>query len=179
MDRTEYMKKYHEKYSITHKKELLEYRQNHKEEQKQYQKKYRKLHKKSKKKYMRQYYLKNKSKIIQQHKKYQVNKRKIDINFRILDNLRSRLHDALYGYSKSTKTLTLIGCDVKKLRQYLEKQFTKNMSWDNYGKNGWVIDHIRPCASFDLSKPEEQRKCFNYTNLQPLWAEENRRKGAK
>jgi hypothetical protein len=47
------------------------------------------------------------------------------------------------------------------------------MNWDNYGFYGWHIDHIRPCASFDLSKPSEQRKCFNYTNLQPLWATEN------
>lgn len=51
------------------------------------------------------------------------------------------------------------------------------MNWDNYGE--WEIDHIKPCASYDLSKPKEQRKCFNYMNLQPLWAEENLRKGSK
>jgi hypothetical protein len=57
------------------------------------------------------------------------------------------------------------------------------MSWDNYGrKNGikcWEIDHIRPCCTFDLSKPKEQKKCFYYTNLQPLWATENLKKGGK
>ncbi len=60
------------------------------------------------------------------------------------------------------------------------------MSWENYGKgdNGrgmqeWHIDHIKPCASFDLSKPEQQKLCFNYTNLQPLWAEENMKKGGR
>ena len=51
------------------------------------------------------------------------------------------------------------------------------MSWNNYGK--WHVDHIRPCIDFDLSKPEEQQKCFHYTNLQPLWAEENMRKHYK
>jgi len=60
------------------------------------------------------------------------------------------------------------------------------MSWDNYGTgyNGkgmeqWHIDHIIPCASFDLSKPSEQKKCFHYTNLQPLWAKDNLRKKDK
>ena len=53
------------------------------------------------------------------------------------------------------------------------------MSWDNYGLHGWHVDHIKPCASFDLSKPIEQRKCFNFNNLQPLWAIDNLRKGSK
>jgi hypothetical protein len=53
------------------------------------------------------------------------------------------------------------------------------MTWENHGRYGWHIDHIRPCASFDLADPEQQRKCFHYTNLQPLWASENMRKGDK
>jgi hypothetical protein len=67
---------------------------------------------------------------------------------------------------------------VEQLRQHLEAQFTDGMSWDNYGRDGWHIDHIRPCASFDLTDPEQQRQCFHYTNLQPLWAADNIRKGA-
>lgn len=51
------------------------------------------------------------------------------------------------------------------------------MTWENQGKNGWEIDHIRPCSSFNLEDPEEQRKCFNYKNLQPLWAKDNMIKG--
>jgi hypothetical protein len=51
------------------------------------------------------------------------------------------------------------------------------MTFDNFGK--WHIDHIIPCASFDLTKPEQQRQCFHYTNLQPLWAFENLSKGSK
>jgi hypothetical protein len=51
------------------------------------------------------------------------------------------------------------------------------MNWENQGE--WHIDHILPCASFDLTKEEEQRKCFHYTNLQPLWAKDNMIKGSK
>jgi hypothetical protein len=51
------------------------------------------------------------------------------------------------------------------------------MSWKNYGK--WHIDHIRPCSSFDLSDPQQQRTCFNYSNLQPLWAKDNLNKSNK
>jgi hypothetical protein len=59
----------------------------------------------------------------------------------------------------------------------LEKQFTKGMNWKNYGK--WHIDHIKPCASFDLSLEHEQKLCFHFTNLQPLWAKDNIRKSDK
>jgi len=66
---------------------------------------------------------------------------------------------------------------MPELRLHLERQFKDGISWDNYGE--WHIDHIRPCAKFDLSKPEEQRACFHYTNLQPLWEKENVSKGAR
>ena len=51
------------------------------------------------------------------------------------------------------------------------------MSWNNYGE--WHVDHIKPCAKFDLSEEEQQKKCFNYKNLQPLWGEDNLKKGDK
>lgn len=83
---------------------------------------------------------------------------------------------------KHLKTMELIGCSPAFLKEYLESLFKPNMSWSNHGEGagdkelGWEIDHIKPCASFDLSKPEEQLKCFNYQNLQPLWRHENRAK---
>ena len=67
--------------------------------------------------------------------------------------------------------------DIKQLKQHLKKQFKKGMSWDNYGK--WHIDHIKPCASFNLDDTEEQRRCFNFSNLQPLWVKDNLQKGSK
>ena len=65
----------------------------------------------------------------------------------------------------------------KDLKKHLENQFVEGMSWDNYGE--WQIDHIVPCASFDLSDPNQQRICFNFRNLQPLWAKDNQRKQDK
>ena len=73
--------------------------------------------------------------------------------------------------------MKLIGCSIESLKNYLEKQFKKDMTWHNHGLYGWHIDHIRPCISFDLIKKSEQKKCFHYTNLQPLWAKENLSKG--
>lgn len=94
-------------------------------------------------------------------------------------NLRQRICVALRtrGKRKSGKTFELIGMTPQELRFYLENQFTDGMSWDNYGE--WHIDHIRPIASFDLENGEEQKKAFHYTNLQPLWAGDNLRKGKK
>ena len=68
---------------------------------------------------------------------------------------------------------------VDELKKHIEKQFKPGMNWSNHSVRGFHIDHIIPCASFDLTKEEEQKKCFHYTNLQPLWAEENLSKGAK
>jgi hypothetical protein len=63
-----------------------------------------------------------------------------------------------------------LGCTVAELHSHLESQFTEGMNWGNQGANGWHIDHRKPCASFDLTDPEQQLMCFHYTNLQPMWA---------
>jgi hypothetical protein len=96
-------------------------------------------------------------------------------------NLRCRVHCALLrtSASRAFSNRELMGCSAQQLRNHLEAQFTDGMSWGNYGLKGWHIDHIRPCASFDLTDPEQQRQCFHYTNLQPLWAADNIRKRDK
>ena len=93
--------------------------------------------------------------------------------------MRRRVLEALKKYDKRNKkhTFEYVGCNLQELREHLEKQFNNGMTWDNQGD--WHIDHIRPCASFDLSKEEERHKCFHFTNLQPLWAFDNLSKGAK
>lgn len=113
------------------------------------------------------------------HRNYRRQRQARDPAFRTLLLLRRRLRHAVksQGTKKSSSTLNLAGCSPQKLRYHLESQFTDGMSWDNQGK--WHIDHIRPCKSFDLTDPEQQRKCFHYTNLQPLWAIDNLRKGAR
>lgn len=83
------------------------------------------------------------------------------------------------GAIKSQPTLALLGCDLDWLKAWLEVQFQPAMTWQNYGYYGWHIDHIRPCASFDLTDSEQQKCCFHWTNLQPLWATENWRKNDK
>ena len=100
-------------------------------------------------------------------------------SFKLLSNIRSRVGKVISGINKSSSTLEMLGCSIDELRKHLESQFTSGMSWDNYGLYGWHVDHILPCASFDMLDPEQQRQCFHYTNLQPLWAEDNLRKSDK
>ena len=109
-------------------------------------------------------------------RKYHRYRNKYDMKFRITNTLRSRVRAAIKnkGGVKSFKTMKLIGCSINKCIKHLEKQFKDNMSWSNYGK--WHIDHKIPCVSFDLSKISEQKECFNYKNLQPLWAIDNLKK---
>lgn len=103
-----------------------------------------------------------------------------EIQLRILHNLRTRTWMALNGkIKKSTTTIELLGCSIEYFKQHIEKKFKKGMSWENYGFNGWHIDHIKPCSSFDLTYLKQQKECFNYRNLQPLWAEENYAKAQK
>jgi len=106
-------------------------------------------------------------------------RRENDIAFRIEGNLRARINKAVVRGDKSEKTIELLGCTIEDFLTHLEKQFKKGMSWNNYGYETWHIDHIIPCASFDLSVPEQQKECFNFRNMQPLWAEENNFKRAK
>lgn len=94
-----------------------------------------------------------------------------DLHFRMRQNLANRLRGALKRNTKSSSTYTLIGCSLQELKVHLQSLFKEGMSWDNYGE--WQIDHKIPCASFDLSIPDQQLVCFNYKNLQPLWALEN------
>ena len=90
---------------------------------------------------------------------------------------RKRVSNALGGRSKSAPTLALLGCSVDQCRAHLERQFVDGMSWANRTK--WHVDHIRPVASYNLSDPKQQRACFHYSNLQPLWARDNLIKGAR
>jgi len=97
-----------------------------------------------------------------------------DSQYRILCCLRSRVYQKLKEakVEKSKTTLELLGCSMDEFKLHIEKQFQNGMSWENYGE--WEIDHIIPCSAFDLTIPENQQKCFHYTNCQPLLKIENR-----
>ena len=102
----------------------------------------------------------------------------VDPLYRLTRQLRNRARKALLASRacKSGATFELIGCTSAELRSHLEAQFSEGMSWENYSYRGWHVDHIRPCASFDLTDPEQQKQCFHFSNLQPLWRLENRLK---
>lgn len=105
-------------------------------------------------------------------------RRKTDIGYRIKVILRWQVYAAIkrYGADKP-RFIDVLGCSVGEFLKHLEGQFREGMMWGNYGE--WHIDHRIPCASFDLTKKEAQDECFNYKNLQPLWASENFRKNSK
>jgi len=97
----------------------------------------------------------------------------------ILIRLRRRLGAAVRRAkaTKAASTLGLAGCTKAELVAHIEAQFQSGMTWENRGL--WHIDHIIPCAAFDLTDPDQQRSCFHYSNLRPLWAEENLKKSDK
>lgn len=104
---------------------------------------------------------------------------KTDEQYRLMCNIRKRMQNAIKTQSgiKAYKSIELLGCTGNEAKEYLESKFQTNMSWDNYGE--WHVDHIAPIASFNLIIPTEQKKCFHYSNLQPLWAEDNLKKSNK
>jgi len=170
----EEIKEYKQQWYLKHRKELSrrkkEYHQKHKKEILLKVKKYYQEHKEERNLYAKQYRQKHRKEILN----YKNNKFNTDINYRLIVCLRGRLYQALKKNFKSGHTIELLGCSIEFLKGYLQKQFTAGMNWNNYGK--WHIDHIKPCCSFDLSQKSEQYNCFNYKNLQPLWAIENIRK---
>lgn len=114
---------------------------------------------------------------------YEKRRAHTDPNFKIARNLRARLRNALHKNQKIGSAVEDLGCSIAKLRIRLQLMFTRNpqnsreyMSWSNYGLHGWHIDHIIPLSSFDLTDRDQFLKANHYTNLQPLWAKENRKK---
>ena len=155
---------------------------------------YYKKHREKLKKQKRQYYYDNQEKILEERKLWRKNNiveaRKIRNKCKrttpeqiLIHRMRCRVYD-YFKYNKSIKdvsTLELLGCDIKFLKQYIQKRFKKGMSWNNYGK--WHIDHRIPINYFltkcNFNSLRIQKKCFNYKNLQPMWALDNLSKGTK
>lgn len=123
----------------------------------------------------REYYAKNRQAHIARGNAARKELHKRDPGAKVARLLRCRIYDALkrQSASKHTKSALLLGCSGAELKLYLESKFLPGMTWDNYTYHGWHVDHIRPCNSFDLTDPEQQKACFRYTNLQPLWGKDN------
>ena len=122
------------------------------------------------------YFQENKSKITKRMNKYKTERRKGDINFKLIGNLRSRLNKALKSDSKTGSSVANLGCSIIELKAYLESKFQLGMTWENYGK--WHIDHIKPLSQFNLTDKSQLLLACHCTNLQPLWAIDNIRKGS-
>jgi len=187
--RTEYNKKYwtetKEDQTIKHKKwveenkehvkeKMKEWLDNNKEYKKEKDKEYRINNWDKKKEYNREWKRKN------YHDMKTNPERKNELaRYKIKYNTARRIREML-GFKKSNKTMEYVGCSLEDFKIYLEKQFTKEMSWDNYGedknndkKNAWQIDHIIPCDAFNFDNENEVKACFYFKNLRPLWASEN------
>ena len=167
-DRKQYMKEWREKNKESLKEHQREYRNRDKEKWVEYNKEYNKVYREE-----------NRESINENRRKYQSNRRKTDPWFRLRGGLSSRLNQAIkkQGATKDSTTMDLTGCNKDVLISHLESQFTDGMTWDNYGK--WHVDHIKPCILFDLLLDTEQKACFHYSNLQPLWAADNLSKSDK
>lgn len=159
VDRSKYYKAYRERYP---------------EKVKAIQKKAREMNKERNNALVRAWREKNKNKRNEQYNKKMNEPGSI---CKIAHILRARVLHAIKNnrikIHKKVNTVELIGCTVEEVREHIESQFTEGMSWDNYGLYGWHIDHIKPISTFNLADPEQQKQCFHYTNLRPLWASDN------
>lgn len=129
----------------------------------------------------KEYNKKNKRKILDRQMRYNKERKKVDPFYKLSITLRNRIRNFIKckGISKtiSKKTIEIIGCSSTELKEHIEKQFVDGMSWENHGPTGWHLDHIIPLIS---AKTEEEMISLNhYTNLQPLWASDNLKKGKK
>ncbi len=122
------------------------------------------------------WYMANPEKAKVAHRVYQKNRRRTDTNFRLADNLRSRIACALRNGQKAGSAVRDLGCSIEYLKKHhLESQFQPGMTWDNYGNKAgcWSIDHIKPLSKFDLTDRQQFLEACHYTNLQPLWHIDN------
>lgn len=135
---------------------------------------------------------KNREKVLSKVKQWRIKNREYRNNWAKEYSKNRRLNDPIYklsvtirnlisgsikrlGYKKNSKTYQILGCSFEDFQNHIESQFKEGMTWDNHGE--WHYDHIVPVAS--ATTEEELIKINHYTNFQPLWAEENIRKGKK
>jgi len=123
--------------------------------------------------HQREYRKRNREKIAAYLKDYNRRKYRESIKFRLASLLRSRTKDAIAGKFRAGSAIGDLGCTTEQLKEHLESQFQPGMSWENWGLDGWHVDHIKPLNRFDLTDREQFLEAAHYTNLQPLWAYEN------
>jgi len=165
-------------YRLEHKEELKtyakKYRQDNHEEILIYQANYRKFYpeqvKSAQKKYVESHREKYKT-IFKRHYK----KKRTNNSFKLTNTIRTGIGSSLKGNKSGRHWESLVSFTLDDLKYHLERLFTKGMSWENYGKNGWEIDHKIPISAFNFSRPEHTdfKRCWALDNLQPMWARAN------
>jgi hypothetical protein len=170
---------YNKAYREKNKEKLINYKNNNKHVSQEYYI----LNKEKRIKYAKEYYEENKDKInirnreyskkhynknADKYKQYNLEKYNSNIQTKLSLSLRCRLNNSLKHGLKIESALILLGCSIDNLKKHIEQQFKSEMTWENHGEI-WEIDHIMPCALFDLTNIEQQKQCFHYTNLQPLF----------
>lgn len=161
-----------EKIAETHKQWLEKNRETERVKKQEYRKKNKERMYASQKRWKQE----NREHSRQWFREYTREQRKTNPQFVMRQRLTTRIRGLLNGSHKSASTEELLGCTYDEFKIHIESQFTDDMSWEIFMTGAIHLDHIRPCCSFDLTKPEEQRACFHYTNTRPLWAEDNHRK---
>lgn len=194
----QYMAEYRKKYKRKAQEYHREYGKTHRDELKQYRQKYHAENKERIHTQKRGYYQENKTRIKRKNDRnkplrklynkcyYEQNKASImaaacvrtkhryhtDFLFKVKHLLRTRLRDVCKRKNLiKPKTMTLLGCDLKFFKSYIEAQFKPGMTWDNHGKWGWHIDHIMPLETAKTIK--DMKPLCHYKNLQPLWWYDN------
>lgn len=127
----------------------------------------------------REWVSRNRDKVREYTRAYESDRLKRDIEFKLRKSVRGRILGAVKRGAKSARTYILVGCSIAELKRHLEALFLEGMSWANWGRGGWHIDHVKPLASFDLAIESQMLQACHFTNLQPLWQAENLSKGAK
>jgi hypothetical protein len=168
-----------EKISIRRKAKYQQEKEVVKKKQRDYRKRDPQRYRDNHNRVQKEWRVKNKDRVRAIYNRHMKKKRSSDVLFWLKCAVRERMCCALRKQSsaKSDRTIVLVGCTVSQLRRHLESLFLPGMTWDNRGIHGWHIDHIIPVSRFDLSDPAQQAAAFHYTNLQPLWAKDNLRKG--
>lgn len=148
-------------------------------ENKDQQKAYREANREKRNAQKREWDAKNAARVSAYTAVYRAKKFSEDECYKLAAKLRQRLAMAVRGGMKGGSAVRNLGCSIDELKAHLERQFASGMSWDNWGRKGWHIDHIRPLASFDLTDESQIKIACHYSNLQPLWYRENLSKGAR
>lgn len=193
----EFLKEKSKKYYETNQEKIKKYREDIKEKKQEYNKEYSKKYRFGEKREellrkKREYHWKNREEILNKKREYSSRKEvrssvnekckeryNSDVNYKLRSLIRSRINLAIKDKQKSGSAIENLGCSIDELIVYLESKFEDGMNWQNHSRLGWHIDHIVPLSHFDLEDPKQFSKACHYTNLQPLWYNDNLKKSNK